>query len=342
MPSTTLSSWARLVWEELQQRELDAHAIFIEAGLDPARLQDPNARFPAARMSRLWQLAEEKSGDPAIGVAIGMRWNPTTFHALGYAWLASATLAQAFHRLARYGRLINDASEFTLTTTGTNYLITGTVRDPGFVLSPLAIQAATVAIVKMCRMVHGESFSPVEVQFPFAPTAATLALETNLRAPLQFGCDRAAMLIDRQDMERPLATSNPELSRSNDEILMKYLSRLDQQQLAQQVRRRIVEALPSGRIKEEDIAADLHLSSRTLQRRLLEEGVNFGELLQGTRRELAQNYIDDSQLSVSEIAYLLGFSDQGNFTRAFKRWFGATPSEWRRRRMQSGAKSLSP
>ncbi len=129
-----------------------------------------------------------------------------------------------------------------------------------------------------------------------------------------------------------LTGQTPFLGGSHGEILMKHLGRLDQQQLAHQVRRRIVEALPSGRIKEEDIAADLHLSTRTLQRRLIEEGVNFGELLQGIRRELAQNYIDDRQLNVSEIAYLLGFSDQANFTRAFKRWFGATPSDWRKRK----------
>lgn len=333
MPSTTLSSWARLLWEELQQRGLDAQAIFIEAELDPAKLQDPNARFPATRMSRLWQLAEERSGDPAIGIAIGMRWNPTTFHALGYAWLASATLGEAFHRLSRYSRLINDASEFTVTMTGSNYLVTGMVKDPGFELSPVTIQATAVAVTRMCRMVLGESFSTIEVQFPFAATAATIALETNLRAPLRFGCQHAGMLIDRQDMERPLPTANPELSRNSEEIAMKYLSRLDQQRLTQQVRRHIVEALPSGQIREEDIATKLHLSTRTLQRRLLEEGVNFGELLQTVRRELAGNYIDDSQLSISEIAYLLGFSDQANFTRAFKRWFGAAPTAWRRRRI---------
>ncbi len=331
MASTTLSSWALLLWEELQYRNLDARAIFVAAGLDPVKLQDPNARFPASRMTRLWQLAEEKSGDPAIGIATGMRWNPTTFHALGYAWLASATLAQAFHRLVRYSRLIHDASEFTLTLTGTNYLISGRNRDSTIVLSPLAIQATMVAVVKMCRMVQGESFSPVEVQFPFAPTASTLALEVNLRAPLRFGGDQLGMLIDRQDMERPLPTSNPELTRVNEQIVLKHLSQMDQQHLAQQVRQRIIEALPSGRVKEEHIAEGLHLSIRTLQRRLLEEGVNFGELLQGTRKELAQNYIDDSQLNVSEIAYLLGFSDQANFTRAFKRWFGSTPSDWRRR-----------
>lgn len=336
MPSTTLTSWARLLWEELEARHLDARAIFVAADLDPAQLQDPNARFPAGRMSRLWQLAEERSGDPAIGVAIGMRWNPTTFHALGYAWLASATLAQAFHRLARYGRVINDASEFTLTTTGTHYLVTGTVRDPDYILSPVTIQAAVVAIVKMCRLVRGESFSPIEVQFPFAPTGATLALEVNLRAPLKFGCGHAGMLIDRQDMEQPLPNANAELSRSNEEVLMKYLGRLDQQQLAQQVRRLILESLPSGQVREDDIAADLHLSTRTLQRRLLEEGVSFGVLLQDIRRELAQHYMDDRQLNVSEIAYLLGFSDQANFTRAFKRWFGTTPSEWRRRKQSLG------
>ena len=283
-------------------------------------------------MARLWQLTEERSGDPAIGVAIGMRWNPTTFHALGYAWLASATLAQAFHRLARYSRLINDASEFTLATTGTNYLVTGAVKDPGFVLSPITTQATAVAVAKMCpccwEILQPDRSAGFRSPRPAPPSHS----ETNLRAPLRFGCERAGMLIDRQDMERTLSAANPELSRSSEEIAMKYLSRLDQQQLAQQVRRHIVEALPSGRIREEDIAESLHLSTRTLQRRLLDEGVNFGELFQNVRRELAQNYIDDSQLSIGEIAYLLGFSDQANFTRAFKRWFGAPPSDWRRRK----------
>lgn len=335
MSSTTLSSWARLLWEELQQRGLDARSVFVEAELDPSMLQDPNARFPAARMAQLWRLAEERSGDPAIGIAIGMRWNPTTFHALGYAWLASATLGEAFHRLARYSQLINDASEFTISSAGSSYLVTGTVRDPGFELWPVTIQATMVAITRMCRMLLGESFSATEVLFPFAPTAATVALETNLRAPLRFGSDKAGMLIDRQDMERPLPTANPELSRNSEEIAMKYLSRLNQKQLSQQVRRHVVEALPSGQIREEDIAAKLNLSTRTLQRRLLEEGVSFGDLLQSVRRELAGNYINDSQLSISEIAYLLGFSDQANFTRAFKRWFGVPPTDWRRKRAVS-------
>lgn len=333
MASTTLSSWALLVWEELQQRELAARDIFVAAGLDPSRLQDPNARFPVPGMQRLWQLAEEHSGDPAFGIAAGMRWNATTFHALGYAWLASATLAQAFHRLARYSRLVNDGSEFSLTTHGLQYLFSGGLKEATQGAVPVAEQAALVAIVKMCRMLLGESFSPAEVQFTFAPTPSTLALETNLRAPLRFGSERMGLLIDRQDMERPLPTSNPELIRCNEQIVLKHLSQLDQQQLALQVRQRIVEGLPSGRVKEEDIASALHLSTRTLQRRLLEEGVNFGELLQNTRRELAQNYIEDSQLNVNEIAYLLGFSDQANFTRAFRRWFGVTPSGWRRSKL---------
>ncbi|HVL00889.1 MAG TPA: AraC family transcriptional regulator [Dongiaceae bacterium] len=337
MASTTLSSWALLVWEELQQRDLNAREIFLAAGLDPARLQDPNARFPIDGMQRLWRLAEEHSGDPAFGIAAGLRWNPTTFHALGYAWLASSTLAQAFHRLVRYGRLINDGSEFTLTSIGLQYQFSGGLKNP--LPNPaLAVQQAlVVALIKMCRMLLGESFSPAEVQFSFAPNAATLLLETTLRAPLRFGCDHFAMLIDRQDMERVLPTGNPELIRCNEQIVLKHLSQLDQQHLAIQVQQRILEGLPSGRVKEDDIANALHLSTRTLQRRLLEEGVNFGELLQSTRRELAQNYIDDSQLSVSEIAYLLGFSDQANFTRAFRRWFGVTPSGWRTRKLAATA-----
>lgn len=332
MSSTTLSSWALLIWEELGHRSLDAAAVLAEAGIDAAQLRDPNARLPATRISRLWQLAEERSGDPGFGIAVGMRWNPTTFHALGYAWLASGSLADAFHRLARYGRLLNDATDFSITTVGTSYLVTGAVRDPEFTPSPITVQATAVAITKMCRMLLGEAFSPVEVQFPFAPTAATVALELNLRAPLRFGSDQAGMLVDRQDMERRLPTANPELSRSSEAIAEAYLSRLDQEQLAPRVRQHILRELPSGGAREEDIAARLHLSARTLQRRLADEGVNFSDLLQGVRQELARDYLEDSRLNISEIAYLLGFSDQANFTRAFRRWFDTTPTEWRRRR----------
>lgn len=330
MAFTTLSSWALLVWEELHQRGLDADALFHQAGLDPARLKDPNARFPAEKLHRMWVAARELTHDPALGVAIGLRWNPTTFHALGYAWLASSTLAEAFHRLARYGRLISDQYQGELTLAGMEYRYRLTPRNVEAHPDEAAVAAYTIALVKMCRMLLGEGFSPLEITLPVAPGPGILPLEINLRAPLKFGDQLLELVLARADMEKPLRSANPELSRMNEQIAVKHLSQLDKDSLGLQVQNRIADALPSGRITEDDIAQSLHLSQRTLQRRLAEEGQSFGDILQNTRRELAQNYLRDSQLSINEIAYLLGFSEQANFTRACKRWFGQAPSEYRR------------
>lgn len=330
MAFTTLSSWALLVWEELHQRGIEADVLFRQAGLDPAHLRDPNARFPVEGLRRMWATARELTDDPALGVAVGMRWNPTTFHALGYAWLASSTLAEGFHRLARYGRLISDQYQGELTLSGMEYRYRGTPRLQAVDPDPTAVEAITVAIVKMCRLLAGEGFSPLEIVLPIAPGASVLHLETNLRSPLKFGDRALELVLSRADMQRPLRSANPELSRLNEQIVVKHLSRLEKDSVGLQVQSLIAEALPSGRVTEDDIAQTLNLSNRTLQRRLAEEGRSFGDILQNTRRELADSYLRDSQLSINEIAYLLGFSEQANFTRACKRWFGQAPSEYRR------------
>jgi AraC-like DNA-binding protein len=95
------------------------------------------------------------------------------------------------------------------------------------------------------------------------------------------------------------------------------------------VRSKLIERLPSGRVDEGDIAASINLSQRSLQRKLQQQGVSFTGLLDSSRRELGLQYVRDSQYSLNEVAYLLGFSEPGNFSRAFKRWYGKPPSQYR-------------
>lgn len=335
MPASALGSWAKLVWEELKSRNLDAHAIFKQSGIDPAKLSNPTARFPAQNMVSLWVNADAAASDPGFAVAAGKRWNPTTFHALGFAWLASSSLAGAFNRLVRYGRFVNDGLEYQLTSDGVVYRfrITAKQEDSEFFNqiqkgSP-GSDAGIVAILKMVRMLVGESFSPLEINRVQEPNAASLPLEQFVRCPIHYGKGYGELVIARQDMEQKLSSGNEELSQMNEQILLKHLSQLDREQLSTRVKLEILQQLPSGNVKESDIAESIGLSSRTMQRRLLDEGVNFSSLLQDTRQQLASQYIKDDQLSISEIAYLLGFSDQANFTRAFKRWNGVSPTQYR-------------
>lgn len=331
MPASTLSSWALLVWEELNARQLDANGLFKQAGLSPAKLGSGTARFPVANMIQLWNLARDASGDDGFGIAAGERWSATTFHALGFAWLASNSLGEALRRMARYGRFLNDGLEYALLSEQVQYRFRISLDPNGAQTkaNDVSSDAGIVALLKMCRLLLGNSFSPMQITCPHAPNGAGIVLETVARCPIRYDEDYIEMVFDRHDIERKLPSGNEELTQAHEQIILKHLADLKQADLSTRAQLAILEQLPSGNIKESDIAAELGLSSRTLQRRLLEEGLSFQGLLQETRQKLADQYIRDENLSISEIAYLLGFSEQANFTRAFKRWNGQSPSRFR-------------
>ena len=126
-----------------------------------------------------------------------------------------------------------------------------------------------------------------------------------------------------------MPTGNVELAHANDKIVKDYLSHLDRTHVAMQVKSKIVDLLSSGMVTEQDMASALNLSLRSLQRKLREENTSYKEILEETRRDLANKYIQNSRLTISEISFLLGFSEISNFSRAFKRWNGRPPSEFR-------------
>ena len=137
--------------------------------------------------------------------------------------------------------------------------------------------------------------------------------------------------IDSSLMDRPLRGASRELAQSNDQIVMRYLEKLDKADLVNRVRSLIISELASGTISKNGIADQLHMSPRSLQLKLAAKGTTFQDTLDKTRQTLAQGYMTQSSLTITEIAYLLGFADSSNFTRAFKRWTGQPPSKFRDR-----------
>jgi AraC-like DNA-binding protein len=148
---------------------------------------------------------------------------------------------------------------------------------------------------------------------------------------VEFGADRDEFALNLEERELPLIHSDPYLN----DLLLKYCEaalgarRGDKSQLRTRVENAISPLLPHGRVLAEDIARSLGMSERTLARKLSDEGLNFTEILQELRRDLATRYLDDRKLHVSKIAWLLGFNEVSAFTHAFKRWTGKTPSEMR-------------
>jgi len=137
------------------------------------------------------------------------------------------------------------------------------------------------------------------------------------------------MRVAHADLDARLPTGNPEVAAMTERMLEAQLAKLDRQDVVARLKARILDALPSGSPVEEDIARALAMSQRTLQRRLADAGTSFGGVLDATRRDLAFHHLSNPERQVSEIAYLLGFAEAASFNRAFRRWTGLSPSEYR-------------
>jgi AraC-like DNA-binding protein len=148
------------------------------------------------------------------------------------------------------------------------------------------------------------------------------------RTAVRFDAPANALEYPRADLEDRLPAGNAELARGNDEVLVRYLARLESSRVSTRVQRALLEALPDGAPSKPAIARQLGMSARNLQRHLAGEGTSFKDLLNEARVDLARNYVDEGRLSVTEIAFVLGFADTSTFSRAFKRWTGMSPREY--------------
>jgi AraC-like DNA-binding protein len=146
---------------------------------------------------------------------------------------------------------------------------------------------------------------------------------------LRFNVGVNALLFARADVTLPLPTAHAELAEVHERVACEHLQRLDPTQACHRARAVIIRQLQDGEPQRPKIAAILGMSERTLQRRLAAEGTSFQRLLDNTRRELAQHYLCQRNVSLTDIVYLLGFSDQSSFFRAARRWFGSSPRDYR-------------
>jgi AraC-like DNA-binding protein len=329
MPYTSLASSTLQVWRALESYGVDPAPLFEQAGLDPRKLYDPNARYLETRLNKLWQSALEATKDPYIGLRVASFWHPSAAHALGYAWLASATLKDALERTVRYFRLITDKERLTLTESDEDFrlIIENPVTDCP--TAPEDLDASFAALVRLCRMCYGESFNPLRITMgrPALPDPKPFA--EHFRAPIQYSGNENSVCFGKVEATTILPTANAEVARANEQIVQEYLARFDRSSVAMQVRARLTEQLSSGHANQESVAHALHMSLRSLQRRLNDEGTSYKDLLDETRRELASHYMAESHRSINEITYLLGFSEPSNFSRAFRRWTGCSPSAYR-------------
>lgn len=327
--ASTLASWTRALRRQLDGLGLDSAALCREAGLDPQLLDDANARYPLSATTRLWQLAVAASGDPALGLNTSRHVAPTTFHALGMAVMASGSLREIFERIVRYHQVVSDALELELRDVGDRCELHFRLPPGGSAPAAEAIDAFAAIYVRTCRNRLGRSYAPLAVHLRRPPPADPQPWLEVFRAPVHFAAAEDVLCFARADLDRPLDDGNPELAAHNEAVLRKRLDALQPDTVARRLRRALEQCLPNGEPSAEALAHGLHLSLRSLQRHLSEEGSSYEQVLAETRHALALQHLGEADCSISEVAYLLGFADSSSFSRAFKRWSGQSPSQYR-------------
>ena len=326
---TTLNSIVNLLERAILARGLDLDEFVAELGLDPAEYQDPNGRIPVSTMQRAWTLAVELSGDPCFGLSLADVLQPAALHGLGLSMLASSTLKESITRVARYQKIISTSLGIQIEKRADGYLVSLCTKGYPAAPVPATIDGILSVLLQVCRMTASPQVSPKRVKIAHSEPGCAQRFIDFFGCPVIFSAGENSMLFDHPTLDEELYSANPELARANDRTVIDYLDSFDRKSLTTRVREQIIEHLPGGLPREERIAHDLHMSLRSLQRALKTERVSYKQIVDEIRQTLATRYLEDNRYPIIEISYLLGFSEQSNFTRAFKRWTGSTPVKYR-------------
>lgn len=324
---TTIGGYVLAVARTLEHYGVEPGSVLRMAGIQTPLANDPLLRVPVTTMTRLFRACVDATQDPYFGLTASRYIHVSNIHALGYALMTSSTLMDYCRRLARYYHFASQVCEVEVEQSGEeislrwhlNAAVCGETED-----------AVLAFVVAQMRQLHRPTIDPIRIEIQHAmPAKGDGPYRQLFRAPIVFNARQPMVVMSRRDLEQPLASGCPELAQYHDQVVKTYLARLERNDILLMVQKTIIELLPSGECGRERVAQAMCMSPSTLQAKLLQRQTNFQAILDETRKELACGYVQQVTRPLIEIAFLLGFSDSSNFTRAFKRWTGLSPSEYR-------------
>lgn len=313
---TCSASYVRLIVQLLDQLGHDGPGLARKAGIDARALLAPDGWIPNAQSTALWREARDATGDEGFGLAVAAQLGPESFSLLGHSMMLGRNLGEAYRRAARDLHLLGDLFEIRVEEDKDNTALV-LAMQPGKLATLECIDAALAAIlVSGRRLCADPGLIPLAVEMSRPPPLHPLAFESLLGCRPRFGMRHNRLLFRQSDMDRPVYSGHPALA----EIFDRQIAHLKDDSLANRLRRRLVTSLPLGVPNLDDLAAELGMSPRTLHRRLTEAGLNYRQLLDDTRRELARDYLAHGGFSKQRISELLGFAEPASFSRARRRW----------------------
>ena len=326
---TIASAWMRGVADQLRAQRLDVPALFREAGLDIRVLERADGRLPVEQVDQLWALAAERSGQPFVALVRATADNPTSFDVLAYAMMSCQNLAEAVVRLVQYCAVVSDAVDLRVVDMAEGCRIEVTPREPPVAGRSSRLDYTIVTFLAFCRWVTCRQIVPIGVELSYPPPADLTQHHLAFACKPRFNAPVHALLLGKSDLQLPLPTANAVLSQLHDRAVQAHVRGLNSTGVAARMAATLVRRIGSGQVMRRDVARDLCMSDRTLQRRLLDAGTSFQKELDALRRQLTENYLCDPALPLAGIAPLLGFAEESTFYRACQRWFELSPKQAR-------------
>ena len=311
--------------------QVDADAVLKSVGLDPAGTWDPKHMLEVDAFYGMLELMAQQMDTTPLPLMVGEAMRPDEYGALGLAWKAAPDLMGSFSRVARYARLWTSIVQYELKETDDGVLFIEHRQGARRLGMRISIEADLASGVSLCRQVSPDVFAPIEVFFKHPAPKTKRHHEAFFECPVHFGADKDATLLSRESLLRPNLLGDAGITQFLVSHLDRELDEIDDTpSLAAQAKDEIARALSEGLPRMADVARRLGMSVRSFHRRLAEHGVNFQTLTEETRREISMGMLQNEGYSLSEIAFLAGFSEQSAFSRAFKRWTGQTPAQFRK------------
>ena len=332
---------SRLVYLRAERQGVDVGPLLAQSGMSRAVIDDPNARIGVANQIKFVGLVADALGDKNLGFHLACEHDVRQIGLLYYVAASADTLGNAMRRAERYVGIQNEGVKFKVSkgrTVRINIDYAGVARHTDV----QQIEFIIASIIRICHQLNERSLSPTRIRLRHKLGKDKASLERLLDCTIEDGADADEIEFPAASWDLPLISADPHLHRLCVQRCEEALAgrKKDTSSLKVQVENAIAALLPHGQARHDLVAAQLGMSPRTLARRLSSEGSSFASISEEVRSALAERYLADPALPISEIAWLLGYAEIGTFTRAYQRWTGMLPSPARvqqRRRAGGGA-----
>lgn len=328
--SSQIISYAQgisVLYSILEKSGMDPDAIEKQTGVAQDILQVPDVSLPLEQFIRLWKTAIDATGDPALAIHLSETYEKETMHFVATIALNCKNLLEAAKAWGKYARLVCDADTVTIEETEESLIIAYSNSSPEHQNIWIPEHYLSL-LIQHARTFTQKNIVPLEVCFQHSDPGYSKEYKQFFKTSVLFEQEQNAVYLDKSDCYQAIQYRDPYLQKLLKDYANQHLKQVSaQDSLEKLMASYIIETLPKGVVNIETTARALNMSRSTLQRKLNQSGTSFKTIVEEIRQKLARVYLEH-QFKISQIAYLLGYSEPSTFHHAFKRWFGISPGEF--------------